>query len=171
MRLVDASRYFDNTVVRDAYTNVALFNAQTSNFIESQVDGTTANKRIMSCAFDVSIPTRRVLRYAGEQWIVGNGITDVFQNVKVRSSYISKKATGLYNVLTPSEMALDTDGTTAYGQLDYLKSTVNGPTDSEYDSQYEFSFSTSETMVKGNFLRIDTKIYHVRNVHDVTEGL
>lgn len=170
MRLVDASRYFDSTVVRDAYTNVALFNAQTSSFIESQVDGTISRRRIISVSNEVTMPARRVVKYANEIWITGDGIKDTFQNVVVRVSYTSMRATELYSLLTPAEMALGSTGTTAWAQTEYLKSTVNGPVESEYDAQYDITFSSYETVTKGNFLKYDTRIFHIRGTHTVLEG-
>jgi hypothetical protein len=170
MRLVDASRYFDDVVVRDAYTNVFLFKAQVAAYIDSQVDGTISRRRTISLDPSITLPTRRALKYGNEVWIVGDGIKDYLQGTALRTSVAAKRCDEKFMIRTPGDACLTLNGVEAYGQKDYLKSTVNSPTDSEYDSQYEVSFSSSETVNKGYILRSYGKYYNVRGTHELLEG-
>ncbi len=170
MRLVNASRYFDDVPIRDAYTNAYLFNGQVAAYIDSQVDGTISRRRIISLAPNILLPQRRALKYGGEVWLVGDGIKDHLQSVALRTSYATKKCDNLYTIRTPGAACLGTGGFTAYGQADYLKSTVNGITESEYSAQYDISFSPSETLVRGYIVSAGSRYYHIRGIHDLLEG-
>lgn len=170
MRLVNASRYFDDVVIRDAYTNVFLFKGQVAAYIDSQVDGTISRRRTISLASNLVLPTRRALEYGSEIWLVGDGIKDHLQNVALRTSYATKKCDALYTIRTPGNACLNTGGTAAYGQADYLKSTVNAVTESEYSAQYDISFSSSEAIARGYILSNGSVYYHIRGVHTLLEG-
>lgn len=170
MRLLNASRYFDDTVIRDAYSNAYLFKGQVAAYIDSQVDGTIARRRVISLAPNLTIPNRRALKYGSEVWIVGNGVSDHLQGHELRKSYMAKKSTELFSIKTPGQAALVSTGVTAYGQSDYLKSTVNSQTDSNYDGQYEITFSTSETINPGTILTQGSRYFSVRGKHTLLEG-
>lgn len=170
MRLVDASRYFDKTIVRDAYTRVAFEYAQVSAFTDTQATGTAARRRIVSFAGDATMPTRKAIYYSGEVWLLGTGIKDNFQNVTLRNSMVAKKSNGLFKLRTPGQAALGAGGTDAYGQFDYLKSTVNTTATSEYDPQFNIYFASTETIGKNTFLYLDGRLFSVRSVYEDLEG-
>ena len=170
MRLVNASRYFDDVVIHDAYTNAPLFKGQVAAYIDSQVDGTISRRRTISLASNLVLPARRTLKYGNEIWLVGDGVKDHLQGVALRTSYAAKRCDEAFLIQTPGKACTDATGTIAYGQSDYLKSTVNSPTDSNYDAQYEIHFSSYETLSRGQILSSGGRYYSVRGTHKLLEG-
>lgn len=170
MRLLNASRYFDDVLMRDAYTNAPLFKGQAAAYIDSQVDGTISRRRVISLAPNLTPPARKVVKYNREVWMLGDGVKDSLQGVELRVSYAAKKCDTTFLIQTPGNACLNTTGVTAYGQADYLKSTVNGPTDSNYDGQYEVHFASSETVLQGYVLSSAGRYFHVRGRHTLLEG-
>ena len=159
---VDVASHFDDVSVYDAYTNALLFNAQFNSFDESSADGSIVKKRTMSTRPGIAMPTRRVIKFVDEVWIVGDGNTDAFQNEKVRAAYWMKKATELGAVLTPAQACSGAAGTALYLHRAYLKDTVNSGSDSEYDPFWNIYISQTEPIEKGYFFRADGRLFRVR---------
>lgn len=170
MRLANAANFFEDTVLRDAYTNLGLFKGSV------EVDGTSGSSTLsrrhaLSLPVGVSLPARRTIKAHDEVWIIGDPVKEVFAGKPIRVSFMAARATDLFLAQSPGNAALGTTGgINVWGQNSYLKSTVNGPTDSEYDSQYECFFSTSELILKGTFLKNNGRIFHVRNTHKTIEN-
>lgn len=172
MELHDVARAFDNDALYDAYTGDYLFDGQLSSYDDSTSDGATIRRRILSFAPEYDLPTRRVLRIYGENWLAGAHVDDGFQGERIRRQATLKRADRQYSILTPSEACAAATGTLAYGQRLYFKDMSNALTDAEYDVFWNVFFSPSEQIVKGTFLRDDTGIlYRVRNTYIPTEGL
>lgn len=163
--------HFDNTTTRDAYTGVVLFKAQFNTFDESAADGSVVKKRTMSTRPGIAMPARRVIEFVGEQWIVGDGNTDDFFDTPTRSAYWMKKATDLALMLTPGEAVLNSPGTQIYIHRQYLKDTVNGMSDGEYDPFWSIFVSVTEPVTKGMWFRAAGLLYRVRSTHLELNGL
>lgn len=160
--LFDVASHFDDVACVDSYTGAALFNAQFSSFIESSPDGSTTQKRTLSLAPALSIPTRRCISYQGETWIVGSGNVDMIYNTPTRRAYWMKKSYGLFTRFTPLQTLNGSAGTASHACLNYLKDTVNGVSDSQYDSQWEIFVAQNETVNKGDYLKQGSTYYRVR---------
>jgi hypothetical protein len=169
--LFDVARHFDDIQIANAYTAAVLFKGQFSSFMEASPDGSTAQRRTMSLSPELVIPSRRVITTIDGNWIVGYGNIDGFDGQAIRQSFWIKKATDTFYILTPGEAALASAGVLAYGHKDYLKDTVNGITDAEYDPFWDIYFSTTEPIVKGSFLRAGSTLYRVRTTRIGIEGL
>lgn len=159
---IDVASHFDDVPVRDGYTSAYVFDAQFNTFDESSTDGSIVKKRTMSTRPGLVVPARRVIEFVSERWIVGDGNTDAFQGVAIRAAYWLKKVTDLATVQTPGQAAAGSSGTAMYVHRAYLKDTVNGASDSEYDPFWNFFLSATETVDKGYFFRAGGKLYRVR---------
>jgi hypothetical protein len=164
------SRWFDDIPIYDGYVNTYLYDGQVSSYIDSKVDGTISQRRVLSLATDLVIPPRHIISYLGEMWLVGDGVRDGIQGQAVRTSYAMRKITDTLVLRTPGEAALGLGGTTAYAQKEYLKSTVNSPTEAQYDTFWNIYTSTTETVTKGGYLVGGTTTYRVRNTYDLLNG-
>lgn len=163
--LFDVALHFDDIPITDGYTAAALFNAQTSTFLGASPDGSVAQKRVFSMEPATTIPARRCVVALTERYILGTTILDGIYGLPIRKSVWAKIVTESFTILTPGQACLAGAGTTAYARKQYLKDTVNGATDAEYDPFWEVFFSTSETVIKGTFLKVGTTYYRVRSSH------
>ena len=169
--IFDVATHFDDTPVTDAYTSAALYLGQFATFLEASPDGNTSQRRTMSLAPGLTIPTRRVIQAQSETHIVGYGTVDTFFGEIIRQAFWLKRATGLFIIRTPAQAALNAGGSTAYGHLDYLKDVVNTNTDSEYDPFWDIFFAPVEGVIKGTFLEYSGTLYRVRSTHVGIEDL
>lgn len=165
MKLSNAARYFDKEPVYDAYTGDLLFKCQFSTFNDAQSSGATSRRRVMSAAPSVTIPTHRVLRIFGDPWIAGSNDTDGYRGEAIRGNYNLKKATGLFNILTPAEACLSAAGVSAYAQFSYYKDTIDSITTSDTDPFWNAFFPNTVTANKGAFIRKDSTLYRVRSAY------
>jgi hypothetical protein len=164
------SAYFDDIDIIDGYTLVKLFKAQVSSFNEVAKDGNTNKKRTMSVAPGTKIPARRLISYFGECWIVGDGNTDGLQNHKLRTAYWTRKVIDMAYSLSPADACNGLAGFKLASSKEYLKDTVNSVSDSEYDTQWDIIIGITESVVKGQFLKIGEKYYRVRAIHTTASG-
>jgi hypothetical protein len=151
----DVARHFDDVETRDGYNPLSapVLRGQFSTFVEAAPDGSTSNRRVLSLAPNVTLPLRRVIKLHDELWVVGQGITDMFQNRAVRTSYWMKKVYALFNKLTPLEACTGLTGLAMYGHRVFLKNTVNGVTDSGYEPFWNLYFGVNESFQEGSLLR------------------
>jgi hypothetical protein len=170
MKLKNASRKFDTAPVYDAYSNALLFKAQVSTFLEAAPDGTTAKRRTLSLDPALTIPSHGGINVLNEVWVVGDGIKDEWRGSAIRTTYWMKFTSGLFSALTPGQACLGTSVTAQHAQRDYLKDTVNGVTNAEYDPFWRFYFSKNAVVLKGTFIRQGAVLYRVRTAHLALEG-
>lgn len=161
--LYDVANHFDDIQVYDAYTAAPLFKAQTSTFLGASPDGSVANKRVFSLDPDLALPARRAVTALGEVYILGTGILDGFTGAAIRRSVWTRMVTDTFALLTPAQAVLATSGVSALGHKTYLKDTVNGVSDAEYDPFWEIFFAQGEPISKGTFLKTPTAYYRVRS--------
>ena len=169
-KLSNISCHFDDIKISDGYTGVSLFKAQLSTFNEAAKEGSTNKKRTMSVRPGTVIPPRRLIGYFDESWIVGDRNTDGLQGVALRQTYWITKMIDMAIRLTPAQVALNIQGFTFATSKVYLKDTVNFVSDSEYDPQWDFTISASESVAKGEFLSAAGKLFRVRSSHTTEAG-
>lgn len=163
--IFDCANHFDDIQATDGYTAAPLFKVQTSTFLGASPDGSVSQKRIFSMAPNLTMPARGCIVALGERYVTGASILDGIYGAAIRRSYWAKMVTDSFELLTPGQACLGTSGTAAYGRRDYLKDVVNSQTDSEYDPFWEIFFTTSETVVKGGFMKVGSTFYRARSVH------
>ena len=174
MRFERVATFFDRDRCYDAYTGDFLFKAQFASYDGSQPDGSFQRRRTVSFAPGLVAPGHNCVTVYKENWILAYPIIDGFLSRKVRQTCSAKLATNIFDILTPGQAATGVPSTDPrFAQLQQLKDTVNTPTDSEYDSQFEVSMSLYEQgLNKGSLLR-DTKsgeLYLIRNTSRDVEG-
>ena len=171
MDLKKASRWFDDILITDGYSDAALYKGQISAVQDNNADGTISRRRTLSLDPDLAIPPRRVIGYLGERWIVGDGLKDGLQGQALRQSFRMQKVNERYTLCTPGQAALGTGGANVYGQKLYLKSLVNSMSDAEYDPFWEITVAQTEEALKGYFLVSNLgEYYRIRARHDLIEG-
>jgi hypothetical protein len=161
--LFDVANHFDDIQVYDAYTSAPLFKAQTSTFLGASPDGSVANKRVFSLAPALGLPARGAVTAIGESYILGTGILDGFAGASIRRSVWTRMVTDTFSLLTPAQAVLASAGVDAFGHKTYLKDTVNGVSDAEYDPFWEIFFAKGEPIAKGTFLKTPSAYYRVRS--------
>lgn len=172
MDLLKASTFFDEDPVDDGYTGDYLFHAQTASFDDSNSDGATNRRRVLSTGATTVIPARRVIEMYGDRWIVGIGTPDGFYGEVMRQHYSMKRATDLMTLLTPNQLLTAASGTAAWVHRYYFKDGSDALTSSEIDTFWNIFLSPDEPASKGTFFKDATgRLYRVRNDYLPVEGL
>lgn len=161
MNLHKIAKAYDTCPVFDAYSGVQLFKIQTSSFLESAVDGSTAARRTISTAPEITVPAHSCLLVLGELILLGRGNTDEWAGSAIRRSYWTKAVTDQFKILTPAEAVLSAAGRTAYGQKQYQKELSNPATESDLSVGWLVYLSASLSVPKDYFLRSGTTLYRV----------
>lgn len=171
MRLRNVSRYFDNEKVYDGYTLRPIFRGQLGEFNDASSVGSTLRRRVLSIDPALSVPTRRCVKVGSQSWLAGVPINDSFQGEDVRKTYNLRKATNLFELLTPAQACSVTLGSTAYAYEEHFKETTNGQTDSEYSTFWNVFFAPGEPVAQGKFLRVGSRLLRVRQAYISPEDL
>lgn len=162
MKLKSVVGYFDTCPVYDAYTGALLFKIQTSTFLESSAEGSTAARRVVSLNPDLSVPAHNCILALGQIWIVGASNPDEWKGAAIRKAYWTKLATDNMKLLTPGQAAASAPGLNLFGSKKYLRESLNNPTDSELDAVWEVSVSANTIVSRGYFLKSANTLYRVR---------
>jgi hypothetical protein len=170
MKLKNAARYFDTCPVYDAYTGALLFKIQTSTFLESSAEGSTAAKRVISLDPALNVPEHSCILALDQIWITGASNPDEWQGTAIRKAYWTKLATETFTLLTPGQAALSNAGQQLFGSKKYLRESLNGATDSELDPVWEISLSKSVQADRGFFLKSANTLYRVRVDYNDVDG-
>ena len=168
--LFDVARHFDDIPVVDGYSAAPLFKAQFSTFNESSPDGSVLLKRVLSVRPGTTIPTRRVIRVLGEYWIVGHGNHDGIYGKPIRETFWMKKVSDTVEIISPAQACNGGSGTFMMASVNYLKDTVNGVSDTQYDPFWDVYVGISESASKGQYVRSGSKLYRIRGTHQELSG-
>jgi hypothetical protein len=170
MKLKNAARYFDTCPVFDAYTGSLLFKIQTSTFLESSAEGSTAARRVISLDPTLNVPEHSCILALDQIWIAGASNPDEWEGTAIRKAYWTKLATDSFTVLTPGQAALSSTGLQVFGSKKYLRDNLNGATDAELDPVWEISLSKSVQASRGFFLKSANTLYRVRVEYADVDG-
>jgi len=168
---IDIATWFDDTDLYDGYSNQYLFRGQFGTFDEAAIDGTTSKRRTLSLHPDLTIPPRRVLTVIGGKWIVGDGTSDAFQNVTVRTTYWLKRVTDVGQALTPAQVCNSAAGVDLCLHRVFLQNTINTVTDAQYDQFYNVFMNLAEMPTKNSYIRIGSEFLRVRESHRDINGM
>lgn len=172
MDLADAATFFDDDPVYDGYTGAFLFDAQVASFDDSQSDGATNRRRILSTGPAIVIPARSVVSIHGDRWLVGVSTPDGFQGDVVRKHQSMKRATDLMTLLTPGQLLTGVGGTAVYAHKYYFKDGADNLDSAEIDTFWNIFVSPGESAAKGSFFKdAENRLYRVRNDYLPVEGL
>lgn len=170
MRLKNAARYYDTCPVYDAYSGSLLFKIQTSTFLESAAEGSTAARRVISLDASLNIPAHNCILALDQLWVVGASNPDEWNGTQIRKAYWTKRVTDSFTLLTPGQAALAAAGTTLFGSKQYLKDTVNSTTDSELDPMWDIAISSNSIASRGYFLKSANTLYRIRVAYNDLDG-
>lgn len=166
----DVAKHFDDITAYDGYTGLAVFKGQFNTHDETSIYGSTERKRSMSVAPGTVIPARRVVQVFDERYIIGDGNTDGIFDRATRKAYWLKRSDTLAVVRTPLQYLTSAAGTQMYANMSYLKDTVNGVTDAEYDTFWEVYVADSESVPRGSIISVAGNVLRVRTSHRELSG-
>jgi hypothetical protein len=170
MKLKQVSRFFDTCPVYDAYSGATLFKIQTSTFLESSAEGSTAARRVISLDPSLNVPAHSCILALGQIWIAGASNPDEWKGSAIRKAYWTKLATDNFNLLSPGQAALSSTGQAIFGSKAYLRDALNGGTDSQLDPVWDISLSADSTAQRGYFLKSANTLYRVRVSYQDVDG-
>jgi hypothetical protein len=170
MKLANAAKHFDRTVATDAYGS-ATFQCQFNLFDDSTRDGLTVERRIISTAPTVTVPSRRVATVNGKQWILGDGAEDYFNNETIRIKYIGHQATGLAEIKTVQQALLGTSGATTFAALAWTKAARQIEINSDLFNVQTLYLSRGESLSEGNLIFLSGKVLWTRQPYEARSGL
>lgn len=168
--IADVAKHFDDISAYDAYTGVLVFKGQFNTFDETDISGSTERKRTLSVAPGTVLPTRKAINLFGEVWVIGSGNTDGIYDRPIRKAYWLKRSDDLATVRTPLQYLTGVAGTSIYASMSYLKDTVNGVTDSQYDPFWEVFVADTESIPRGSIISVAGKVLRVRTSHRELSG-
>jgi hypothetical protein len=156
----------------DGYSGAFLFKGQVTGFGQANVSETLTQRRTISLAPGLAVPSHATLAHNTDRWILGTGITDYHQGAATRTLYSARRSEGLTALLTPAEAALDSAGIQVHSQFVYLKSTTNTQTDAEYDPFWEVYLAAENTAAVAAmyFVKHGQILYLARSVYVDVEG-
>lgn len=167
----DIACHFDTDPFYDAYTAAFAFFGQATTFNEASRDGSVVKRRVLSVKPGANIPARRVISVYGEIWLVGDSNTDGFDSTPIRQVHWLKKSNAGVFIRTPGQLLSGAVVAQAYANMDYLKDTVNGVTDAEYDVFWEVYVTPTENSDKGMYITWGSRLLRVRSAHLDLSGL
>ena len=170
MKLKSAARFFDTCPVYDAYSGALLFKIQTSTFLQSSAEGSTAARRVASLDPNLNLPDHNCILALGQIWIAGASNPDEWAGSAIRKAYWTRLATDDMKLLTPSEAALSATGTRVFGCKKYLRESLNGGADSQLDPVWEVFLSSNLSAPRGYFLKSANTLYRVRVSYQDVDG-
>lgn len=170
MNLHKIARAYDTCPVYDAYSGALLFKAQTSTFLESSLEGSTASRRVISLAPTHVVPAHSCILALDDIMIVGHGNPDEWGGTAIRKAYWVKLATDNLKLLTPGQAALNAAGSDVFGQKKFVRESLNMPTEAKFDNYWEVFVSKSLTPEVGSIFKGATTYYRVRATYQDVDG-
>jgi hypothetical protein len=166
MRLTSAAGFFDRQPVYDGYSGLPLFTAQFSAFDDNNAVGSTAVRRVLSVVPGTVIPDHKVLNIAGETWIVGDGISDLWGPDPIRVSYNIKKASDLMTVGTPAQVLLSQPGALqVYGQKLYFNEVSASMVSSDSLVAWNIFFAATVEVKRGYLVVAAGEVFRISEAY------
>jgi hypothetical protein len=170
MRLATAASYFDDTPCRDGVTPASvLFRGQLNLYDDSQRDGPTVVRRVLSVAPSIAIPSHRLLEIHGERWIVGASQLDSFGGEAIRNKYILLRAQGACTVKTAAQ-ALSSGGSSSYATALWMKDWKEENVSSALEAFFNVYLPSPVTIDVGQIVTIAGRLYRARNSYPSAGG-
>lgn len=164
MRLADAASYFDKLLCVDAFASGTTFYGQLDLFDDSKRDGATVSRRVLSVAPAVAIPSRRVITFGGEQWLIGAHESDFFQGAAIRDKWILHRASGAATIRTPAQTLASAGGTSTYAARVWVKDQKELEVSSHLTAFYNIYLPSTDVVVAGNIVGLGGSLHIVRGV-------
>lgn len=170
MKLRNAARFFDRTVVADAFAPDITFMGQLDLFQDVVRDGATAERRILSVDPEVVIPAHKVVVIDGDTWIIGQVQKDHFKGSAIRHKHVLQQAHEFVDMRTFAEVIGGEAGRQAWSAMQWIR-VIKEPTESSTElGLYELTFSDSETIAEGSLLQMRGMWMLIRTVYPSLSG-
>lgn len=194
MRLAAAASRFDQQVLVDAYGTDTV-KGQLDVFDDTEREGVTTRRRILSTAPASAIPARRALRLGDRVWLVGGSNPDYFRSEPIRTKYVLHQTDGLAWVQTFGQFlrnagpwtldsglptldsgtaTLDNGGTgeglSAWAAIEWVKATKEIDESSTLSDLMMAVFAAPETLPAVGMVTIGGASYLLREPHASAAG-
>lgn len=171
MKFSDVASYFDDLSFKDAYSGVHSFYGQMDVYTDSQREGVTSVRRIMSVTPGTTVPSRGVAKAGSDYWLMsGNPSHDYFQGDTIRSKYILHRADGLASIKTISQELSNSSGVSAYGAAVWLKGVKEVDESSYVDNEFTMYFSPTEALASKTLVSLLGRWYVIRYTYRTATG-
>ena len=157
-------------VCADAYTGVFAFKGQLGLYDDNKRDSETHERRVLSTAPGVRIPTRRVISAAGTHFIVGHGSPDDYKGKTIRVGYVAHEATYLARIRTLEQVCLSQPGISAYAGRAWVKDSAFSQQSSKLAPEVHVHFSATETVDAALTVDFEGRLHVVRSVNAGPSG-
>lgn len=164
MRLAAVANRFNRAEVRDAYTGDLICYGQLGLYDDSKRDSETAERRVLSLAPDIDLPTRRVVAINGVKYIIGHANPDVFDRGPIRVGYVLHETTDLVQVRTLAEVCLGQTGFTAWSARAWVKNAAYIDHTSALAVQHHLHFGVNEPVGLNYVVKFDGNLHLVRQL-------
>lgn len=170
MKLKNVAKYFDRLVFQDAYQPATTFKGQFDVYDDSKRDGLTIERRIVSVAPEVVVPTRKTVTADGVTWMLGDVARDYYKNEAIRHKYVAHLAQGLATVRTFEETLTSAAGLSAYASRVWVKGSKEIEESSDVVDVFNIYFAPDEPVVEGMLINLSGRFHLVRSVYPSAGG-
>ncbi len=170
MNFSDATTFFDDTLVYEAYSGVFSFYGQMDLYDGSERDSTTSSRRSLSVASDITIPASNTVAIGGDSYLVGNEIKDFFHETTIRKHFILHPSNIQAQVRWPKALLDATTSTAIYAAKSWRKQSKDELQTSNVFQIYNLYFTADISLVVGQIVSDGVKLYNIAGVGDTSAG-
>ncbi|OFV49701.1 MULTISPECIES: hypothetical protein [Oligella] len=170
MKLSNVVKYFNNTPYYCAYTGDLMGYGQLDVWDDSKRDGLTVQRRIFEVDVGSPMPSRGVITFEGDHWLVGFLNKDLFQGRVHREKYVLHQAEEEVDYRSIKEHLEDAEGVGIFAARVWIKTTSQVEISSEKFNQMQVFTSRSEPVEVGDVFTFSSKQYIVTEVYPSTAG-
>lgn len=156
----------------DAYSNAPLGYGQLDLYAEAQRDAITAQRRVLEVHPDFVLPARMCVKVSDAGfWILGSlDHRDLWADDTIRRKHVLQRSNGLAGLYTPGAFVTSAAPfATAHMGITWLKDWKDLEQGGDIHPYFEGYLSSTETLLAGHLVSLNSYLYRVRGVH-VTEA-
>lgn len=162
MRLAKVAEYFNTMPCVDAYTSKHCFDGQLGTYDDNKRDSETAERRVLSLAAGATLPARRVIKAAGQTFIIGSAYPDWHRDEVIRVAYVLHEAADLASVYTLAQLAANQAGVSAYAGRNWVKYLAASEQRSDLAPQHHVHFAKTESIANEQIVLLEGRYLFVR---------
>lgn len=170
MRLHNAAKRFDDSVMYDAYTDALVGKGQLDPTDIFKLDGASVRRRIISVAPDTVLPTRRAVALGGRVYLIGEPSTDEWMGTPIRTKYVLHQTPGTATIKSFAEALADLPGRVMYASREWNKDVPDQQNSSNFFNDYHIFISNTETVAAYELIDIDGQWHICHAVHPSLSG-
>jgi hypothetical protein len=167
MDLTSAASYFDDTACYNAVTGGYVCDGQFDLFDDSKRDSMAADRRILSVASSITLPS--LLSIHNDVFIVGEGHKDYALGDVTRVKYVLHKAVDVSLATAPQMLSVGTP-TLTYAGIVWVKNTKRETESSRLHADYQVVLPSSTQDYTGNYVVHGARTLFVQGVAEASGG-